>query len=292
MAQKPETLKAIGVGTTAIYAREAFDANGKMAGFWAGKGMMAPDKPAPDPATEKNMPSPFFHWNNSNIVCAYPVLRPKNGACKAIYSCGKDLVYSPLAEFECMKGRFVFCQFEIENRTKADPEADGILLSLLASNTRVEAKRKLFDRIAGAEEAAKYGIKTNDAKMRTFEANAAFKGLFASLSKRDKFFRRSLDVKTFEGEGVTPLFEPAFAAVKEIDGEKVVFLSIPEKILEKEFKFAEKAGVKSSALWAAETQESRLNLVRSILESACGVEHAFPEPGWKSAYHTETHIRW
>ena len=292
MAQKPETLKAIGVGTTAIYAREAFDANGKMAGFWAGKGMMAPDKPAPDPATEKNMPSPFFHWNNSNIVCAYPVLRPKNGACKAIYSCGKDLVYSPLAEFECMKGKFVFCQFEIENRTKADPEADGILLSLLASNTRVETKRKLFDRIAGAEEAAKYGIKTNDAKMRTFEANVAFKGLFASLSKRDKFFRRSLDVKTFEGEGVTPLFEPAFAAVKEIDGEKVVFLGIPEKILEKEFKFAEKAGVKSSALWAAETQESRLNLVRSILESACGVEHAFPEPGWKSTYHTETHIRW
>jgi hypothetical protein len=292
MAQKQSALKSIGVAANEIYARKAFDAKGGVTGPWAGRSNIAPHKQPPSPKSEKHIPTPFFHWNNQNTICSYPILRPKNGAYEALLVCGKDLVYAPLVKFECGKGEIIFCQLEIEERTAVDPQADRLLIDIVSRFSCPVARQKAFAKIVNANDASKYGVKTEDAKVRTFEIAPCGEEIFKSLSKRDRFFRRLISVKTFSGEGVRPLLKPAFAAVKEVNGEKIVFLGIPQNALETELKLAEEAGVKSSLMWAAETQESRLNLIRSILERACGIEHDFPETGWKSKYNTETHIRW
>jgi hypothetical protein len=291
MVQTQEALKGLGVVSKNIYAREAFYSDGKTVGPWAGIGKMSPHKAPPSPETEKRMPSPFFHWNNQNVICSCPILRPKNGAYEALLTCGKDLVYAPVIKVECGKGQIVFCQLEIEDRTKADPQADNLLIDVLSFSSRPKEK-KMFARVANLGEAAKYGVTVEDASVQMFDIAPLGENLFSSFSKRDRFFRKPMALKTFSGEGVTPLFEPAFAAVKEVNGQKIVFLGVSENLLDDEFKLAEKAGEKSSILWAAETQEGRFNLIRSILETACGVEHDFPSFDWKSQYNTETHIRW
>ena len=292
MAQRPETLDAIGVGTMSAYVREAFDAEGRELGHWAGKGLLAPDRPVPEVLAEPWKRKQFYHWSNQNVISSYPVLRPRDGGYEAVLVCGKDLVYSPLIEIGCGKGLFVFCQLEIENRTEADVQADALLVKLLAKHAAPNPPRRLFAKVVGADRAAAYGVTVASTNVQRFTVAPAGADVFASLSARDRFFRRPLRMDVFSGPDVTPLVEPAFAAVREVGGERVVLLGIPEDVLSDDFARGEKAGAQSSRLWAAETQQSRLGLIRSLLERAAGAEPDFPASGWKSTYHTEQHVTW
>lgn len=310
MAQQPEQLARLGVRTTPVYARTAYDVRGRELGIWAGRGTLAPDCQPPDPKTEKNLGEQFFHWSNLNMLSSYPVLRPSDGPYEAILTCGKDLVYSPLIEMASGKGTIVFCQLEIESRTMSDVQADGLLLKILRRHTHPAAERPSVAKVVGAEDATALGVSVAETNIASFAVTAAGVGVLRTLSARDRFFRYPVGVKVFSGAGVTPLTEPAFLATKDVGGECVLLVGVPDDACAGYLAAGEKKGLQSSTLWAAETLDNRLRYVRSLAVCATGAaasgelaerlgrsfgkdeRNAYPYGGWKSTYHTEKHITW
>lgn len=310
MAQKPESLARLGIRTVPVYARTAFDARGRSFGPWAGRGTFAPEFEPPDPQFEVHMPVQFFHWSNLNMLSSYPVLRPSDVPYKAILVCGKDLVYSPLIEVASGRGAIVFCQLEIESRTVPDVESEALMLGMLRKYSHPDEAIAFADKTACAEDAAALGVRVAETNISGFAVAPAGMRIFNSLSARDRFFRYPVRVQTFSGEGVEPLTEPAFVAVKTIDGKRVLLTGMPQDACADYLAAGVKDGMDSSTLWAAETLDNRLKQIRSLADRAAGVaapgtlaerlcrpleetaDAVFPYSGWKSTYHTEKHIRW
>lgn len=311
LAQKPEALRRIGLRTTPVYARAAYDAKGVAYDQWAGRSTLSPEKQPPDPKTEDEMPRrQFFHWNNANIVSSYPILRPSEGSYEVMLSCGKDLVYTPLLEMASGKGKIVFCQLEVEHRTQADVQADGLLIELLRRCSRkADVKTGSFE-IVGVDRAEEFGVAVAVTNIVRFAVSGAERGMFGMLSARDTYLREPVAVSVFSGEGVESLLEPAFAAAKTVGGKRIVFLGLPENPCAETFARAEKVGRGSSAGWAAEAVANRLRQVRSLVERASGaaasgvmadrleaqgevtVGGVFPYTHSHFDYPTETHVRW
>ena len=325
LAQKPEALAGLGLRTTPVYAREAFDQTGARIGPWAGRGLLAPEKIAPDPAGEKWIPRQFYHWNNQNIICSYPLLRPSEGQHAVRLACGKDLVYTPLVEMASGKGRIVFCQLEIETRSLSDVAADTLLVSLLREYTRPRPDRTdLPVQIVDAARAKSFGIATTVANVSELAVSEVGRTVFPDLTARDLFLRRPFEMTVFAGTDVIPLLEPAVVAEKREKGRRLVFVGLPaEPACAEERARAAAAGKgapSTSWMWSAEIVENRLRSIRAHVERAAGVipsnvlAERFAQPLARpheakdgradsgspvcpysfnrSTYHTEQHVRW
>ena len=306
MAQRPEALATLGLRTTPVYARTLFDAEGRAFSHWAGKGMLAPEKPEPDPKDEKYIPKTFFHWNNQNIVASYPILRPSDTPYAAWLVCGKDLVYAAVLAVPSGRGQVIFCQAEIESRSKPDVQADELMVCLLRKAS--EGARRPTDAatVVEAAKASDYGVAAKTAKVDALSVTAAGKRVFASFSARDFFLRHPVEMTVFSGEGVEPLLEPAVVAKKTVDGKTVYFMGVaPEE--------KETADASTSVAWANEILENRLRKIRAQVEFVAGAEpsnelaerlekplssaaakgpFAWPYRHSPSTYETERHIRW
>ena len=306
MAQRPEALATLGLRTTPVYARTLFDAKGRTFSHWAGKGLIAPEKPLPDPATEGAMPKTFFHWNNQNIVASYPILCPSDAPYAAWLVCGKDLVYAAVLTVPSGRGQVIFCQAEIESRSKADVQADELMVSLLRKAS--EGARRPTDAatVVEAAKASDYGVEAKTAKVDALSVAAAGEGVFASFSARDFFLRHPVEMTVFSGEGVEPLLEPAVVAKKTVDGKTVYFVGVaPEE------KGA--ADASTSVAWANEVLQNRLRRICEQVAFEAGAEpsnelaerfakplssaatkgpFAWPYRHSPSTYETERHIRW
>ena len=314
LAQRPEALAGLGLRTTPVYARTAFDAKGRAVSHWAGKGTLAPEKPDPDPATEKGMPKVFFHWNSQNIVSSYPILRPSEGAFEAWLTCGKDLVYAPVLAAPSGRGRILFCQAEIESRSRPDVQADALLVTLLrqaAADAARPAAESAVATVATAEQAAAWGVATNAVEADALAVAPAGKRAFAAFSARDLFFRRPVKMTAFSGEGVAPLLEPAVVAKKVVDGKTVYLVGVEAADDAANAAAAAKPG--SSVAWAEEILQNRLRQIRSRVEREAGAASpnalaermetpltggadanrtAWPYGHSRSIYETERHVRW
>ena len=314
LAQRPEVLAKLGLRTTPVYARTAFDARGRRVGFWAGAGLLAPEKPQPDPKTETDMPEQFSHWNNANIICSYPILRPSEGRCEVVFSCGMDLVYAPVIEVASGRGAVTFCQFEVERRSRGDPEADALLVLMLRRCAKMRADEEMDQAvIAGSDRAAEFGVVAIATNVSRIAVAKAGRSAFPAFSARDGYLRRQVATTVFSGDGVVPLLEPAVAAMKTVKGKRVIFYEPPQAPCAKERALAAKAtygAAGSSFGWAAEVVENRFRCIGSDLQAFAGMPAAntiaerFEKPLGKtepttwpyrfntSTYHTEKHIRW
>ena len=307
MAQRPEALATLGLRTTPVYARTLFDAEGRAFSHWAGKGMLAPEKPEPDPKDEKYIPKTFFHWNNQNIVASYPILRTSDTPYAAWLVCGKDLVYAAVLAVPSGRGQVIFCQAEIESRSKPDVQADELMVCLLRKAS--EGALRPPSGAATVVEAAKasdYGVAAKTAKVDALFVAMSGKRVFASFSARDFFLRHPVEMTVFSGEGVEPLLEPAVVAKKTVDGKPVYFMGVaPEE--------KETADASTSVAWANEILENRLRRICAQVEFVAGAESsnelaerlekplssaaakgpfAWPYRHSPSTYETERHIRW
>jgi len=288
-AQKPGALSLLGLRCTPVYARTVFDSAGGVIGPWAGKSALVPEKPHPAPNTEEIFPVQFWHWNNANIVVSYPILRPSEGAFDIRLSCGKDLIYTPFFELGSGKGKVVFCQLEIANRTKSDPQADELFVSLLRKYSRTpvlksypelltsgktdEIRRNVehgANAVLDAKYASSFGLRTEKRKIGRFTLTEAGKKRFAMLTARDRFFRAPVEMTLFHGNGVSALTDPAFIVEKKIGKGTVVFLGMPENPRREERERGLKQGVDSSIVWSAEILENRLLQLKALAERSFG----------------------
>ena len=310
MAQKPEALARLGLRTMPVYARVAFDAKGRAVGPWAGRSTLAPNKPAPGSDVEQAFPVQFYHWNNQNIIAAYPILRPSDGAWRVMLSCGKDLVYAPLIEMASGRGTVTFCQLEIESRTQDDAQADRMLTLLLRQASQPSASRTGNLLFVGPDRAGEFGVTTVQTNVVRLVREAGSRGKLSDLSSRDLYLRHPIVATAFSGAGVRSLLSGGVVAEKTVDGKRIVFLGFPPNPCETERKRAKESGLGSSVLWSAEILENRLRQVRSVLEFEAAVEaspklaerlsrpvgegdsETYPYGFNQSTYHTETHRCW
>lgn len=299
MAQKPEALNLIGMRTEAIYARKVFDRSGKMVGSWAGKTTFAPEKPLPDPSTQEGVASPLWHWSNVNIVSSWPLVRPAEGDFDVLLTCGKDLIYSPLLEIGTGNGRVIFCQLEIEGRTKRDPQAETTLVSILRRNSVWQRETKspselltknsfsdlpqaerltlLREKVSAganaildAEDAQALGVETRSETVGAFQVTPKGEAFFSMLTARDRFFRYELETTIFNGENVAPLTEPPFVAEMTLGKGRIIFLGLPTEPGKWERELGMKYGVASSHVWCAEILENRLHQIRALVGRMLG----------------------
>lgn len=326
-AQTPEALKSLGMRTQAIYARQVFQRDGTALGPWCGKTTFSPEKQLPSPETETQVASPLWHWTGTNVVSSYPLLRPSEGAFDVLLTCGKDLIYTPLLEMKAGKGRIVFCQLEIENRTEPDPQAEYFLSTFLRDFSVMNFKKnstkfisaeelpvsvlrkKVSDGgcvILDARFASEFQLQTESRKISGFRVTEAGESVFSMLSARDCFFRASVEMTVFSGDGLVPLTEPAFAAQKTLGKGKIIFLGLPSDSRKEERERGMKNGTDSSELWSAEILENRLHQIRALCGRALGEKTEsisarfegekpasdFPYRYNTSKYCTEKHVRW
>lgn len=310
MSQKPEALARLGLRTTPVYARTAFDSKGRVVGPWAGRSTLAPNKPEPGPDVEQSFPVQFYHWNNQNIVASYPILRPSEGAWRAMLSCGMDLVYSPLMEIASGKGTVTFCQLEIESRTHADVQADKMLTLLLRQASQPYSARTNSVVFAGPDCAGEFGLTTFQTNVVRLVREEAGAGSLSTLTDRDFYLRHPIAATGFAGPGVRPLLSGGVVAEKTVDGKRIVFLGFPPEPCKAERKRCKESGLGASVLWSAEILENRLRQIRSVLEFEAAVESSceladrlshpvekasaemYPYGFNRSTYHTETHRCW
>lgn len=259
------------------------------------------------------MPEQFFHWNNANIVCSYPILRPSEGQHEVLFACGKDLVYAPVLEMSSGRGAVIFCQFEIERRSQADAEADAMLLALVRHAATWRPKAAVAAEIVGADRAAEFGVITSVTNISRLAVAKAGEAAFPMFSARDGYLRHPVSTVVFAGKDVVPLTEPAIAAMKTVKGKRIVFYAAPEAPCAQERACADKAssGADSSAYsWAADVVENRFrsigfaldrfvgkpatNILGERLEKPLGTVggKAWPYSYNTSTYHSEKHIRW
>ncbi len=302
LEQKPEGLSLLGLKTMPIYARDVFTGTGfSLSGVadsdysqWAGDGTLAPAKQPPAPETEDTMQSPFWHWNNANIVAAYPVRRPAEGNPQILLSCGKDLIYTPLFEMNSGKGKVVFSQLEFSGRSQNDAGADHIISGLIQKYAKSNPSKKAVelltpekisaDEVNALLEKVKsgavlivpagysklFGVETKAETVNFFSITNSGRIYWPLLTARDSYLRAPQKLNVVSGADIIPLTTPAFAAEKTVGKGKVIFLEIPKDIQKSRKAAGMKLGKNSSILWSAEIVSERLQYLRNAVEDFYG----------------------
>ena len=86
MEQKAEALSMFGLKSNAVYSRECFMSKSglpQLSGLtninlrnWRGESSLAPQRQEPE-GSEERVASPLWHWNNTDMLCAYPHSPPE-----------------------------------------------------------------------------------------------------------------------------------------------------------------------------------------------------------------------
>lgn len=137
LEQTTQELNRLGLRTTEQGFREVFSASEFCGDLrdWRGS---ATQLPGTFPLVPYEATSPQWDWNGfsntrvwraGNRASLTEVLfeKPQIGNWNPLLQCGFDLQYAPLIEFTEGKGRILFCQLAVTDRTEVDPQADELL---------------------------------------------------------------------------------------------------------------------------------------------------------------------
>jgi len=88
-----------------------------------------------------------WKWGNYGTVASIVIEKPHFGDFLALADCEFDLSYTPLLEYRRGKGRVIFCQLDISDRTEQEPTVQRVwsnLIQYLSVPSEITRRRTLF----------------------------------------------------------------------------------------------------------------------------------------------------
>ncbi|MFA5263499.1 MAG: beta galactosidase jelly roll domain-containing protein [Opitutaceae bacterium] len=239
-------------------------------------------------------------WRNGNNenIASVVIEKPSKGNWLPVIDCGFDLQYSPLLEYSEGKGKVVFCQLDVTERTVGDPAADQLcrnLLSYLGTANSVPLRTAYYTGSAqGGELLERLGIVFTPYSGQPLDANSlliaapgcgTIAGLPEAMQKGMKLLALGLDEKEIKGLGIAV-------------GPMKVGKTVPSLI--NDFSVAEFKGISNAELHArtlrlemtafVETSGSSNELLKSISVGAGGAVFCQTVP-WMYDYTKTPYVR-
>lgn len=120
--------------------------DGELLSLWRGSSTLTLERtqagPVGDPVVDwLGFPNTrVWKWGNYGTVASVVIEKPHRGDFLPIVDCEFDLNYSPLLEYRQGKGKVLFCQFDISERTEAEPVVRRLWANLLDDLSQPMAK--------------------------------------------------------------------------------------------------------------------------------------------------------
>ncbi len=157
-------------------------------------------------------------WRNGNDgnIASVIIEKPSRGDWLPLLDCGFDLQYSPLLEYREGRGRMVFCQLDVTQRTLAEPAAERLCRNLLNSLATTAPAIERTAYYAGAKEGARFltqlGVNPVAYSGQALDARSvlivtpgcgAIAGLAEGLRKGAELLALGLDQREIESLGLS-----------------------------------------------------------------------------------------
>ena len=193
-----------------------------------------------------------WHWSNKGTVATFCFEKPQFGNYRVLLDAGFDLLYTPLVEFQCGKGRVLLNQLDLIDHYGIDPVATTMLQRILTeyskpSTRALEAVGAISDEgaetLAGLKFAAAKGLTGSvvfllpqdlgklDAERAQELRSFVEKGgaVLASVETAEQAAKLPVELTLEERESFNPTFpdDPVFSGL----GMSELFLRRPHKFL-------------------------------------------------------------